>query len=101
MSIIRATDKTFKDLSDGKCLLVFSSPTCGPCQIMAPTIEEIAKENADIKVIKLNVEEAPEVAGHYHVRNIPTMVVSNNGAAMTTKVGVLDKEQIIDWFHSC
>ena len=73
---------------------------CGPCQMVGPIIEELAQEyNGKIKVLKLNTDEAPEVAGRYQIMSIPTILFFKGGEIVEKLVGALPKQrfkQIID-----
>ena len=73
---------------------------CGPCQMVAPIVEELAKEySGKLKVMKLNTDEAPEVAGRYQIMSIPTILFFKNGQPVEKLVGARPKpqfKQIID-----
>jgi thioredoxin 1 len=74
---------------------------CGPCQMVAPIIEELAKEYAGkIKVRKLNTDENPEVAGRYQVMSIPTILFFKNGQAVEKLVGARPKRQFKEMIDS-
>ena len=77
-------------------LIDFWATWCGPCKMIAPTIEEIAKENPDIKVCKVDVDKEPELANAFSIMSIPTLVVMKNGKVTNTAVGFRGKEQILD-----
>ena len=81
--------------ADKTCLVDFFATWCGPCKMMAPVIDEIASENPDVKVAKLDVDEADEIAEQYGVMSIPTLIVFKNGEAVKTFVGVQPKEDIL------
>lgn len=79
----------------GTALVDFYADWCGPCKMVAPVIDEIAQENADITVGKINVDESPELAVKYNVINIPTIIVFKNGKETARIVGYKPKEAII------
>lgn len=72
----------------------FWAPWCGPCKAFAPTLEKFAEANPEVKVVKVNVDDAGELAGEYNVRSIPTIAAFKNGQLSTTKVGALSEAQL-------
>ncbi len=81
--------------SDRPVLLDFWAPWCGPCRMVGPVVDEIARERADIKVGKVNVDEQPELAGHFGVMAIPTLVVMKDGKVADRAAGARPKAQIL------
>jgi len=81
--------------SDKPVLLDFWASWCMPCSMVAPTVEQIAQENPDIKVGKINVDEQPELATQFSVYSIPTLMVLKNGKVQRKSVGVQPKEEIL------
>lgn len=96
--VVNVTKDNFEDevLSADKTVLVdFWAEWCGPCRILGPVIDEIAGENSDVKVCKVNIDEQPELAEQYEVMSIPTLAVFKNGELAETSAGVQPKEQIL------
>lgn len=88
-------DATIKG-SDKPILVDFWAEWCGPCRMVAPILEEIAKENSDKIIIgKLNVDENPAVSGRLGIRSIPTMNVYQNGELVKSIVGAKSKQDLL------
>ena len=98
MSEIKITKENFqKEVleSDKTVLLDFFADWCGPCQMLSPIINEIAQENPQIKVGKINVDEQQELAMQFGVMSIPMLVVMKNGRIVNQAVGARPKAQIL------
>ncbi len=90
--LVEVTDTNFEGevlKSDIPVLVDFWAPWCGPCAIVAPAVEEIAKKyERKLKVCKLNVDEAPKTASEYSIMSIPTLAVFENGKMVEKQIGV-------------
>ncbi|HCT65585.1 MAG TPA: thioredoxin [Lachnospiraceae bacterium] len=98
MSTLNINDENFqKEVmeSEKPVLLDFWAPWCGPCRMVSPVIDEVAGEIKGVKVVKINVDEQPAIAGKFGVMSIPTLVVIKNGKVVDSSVGVKPKEHII------
>ena len=99
MAVIDITSENFEKLvlkNEKTILLDFSAVWCGPCQMIAPVIHEIAEENKDIVVGKIDVDNDTPLAIKFGVSSIPTLVVMKNGQAIDKAVGLRSKEQILE-----
>lgn len=98
MSVITITNENFKSEvmeSDKNVLIDFWASCCAPCRMLSPVVDEIAKENPNIKVCKVNIDEQPELAGMFQVQSIPTLVAVKNGRISDFSVGVKPKSEIL------
>ena len=82
--------------ADKPVLVDFWAEWCGPCQMMLPVIEELAKEQTEIKVCKVNVDEQMELARQYRVMSIPTFLVFKNGEIIAQTLGTQPKEKLLE-----
>ena len=99
MEIKLSTENFEKEVlkSEKPVLVDFYADWCGPCNAMAPVIEELAKElEGKVKVGKINVDENPDIAVEYNVMSIPTLIVFKNGKEEKRLVGLRNKEELIN-----
>jgi thioredoxin 1 len=97
-NIINVTDASFEDdvlKADVAVLVDYWAEWCGPCKMIAPVLEEIAKEyEGRLKVCKLNIDENSETPPKFGIRGIPTLMLFKGGNVEATKVGALSKSQL-------
>ncbi len=99
MEVLKITSENFKQevlQSQEPVLVDFYADWCGPCKMLSPIVDEVAQENEDVKVVKINVDEAQDLAMEYKVMSIPTLVVIKNSREVARSVGVVDKSEIVE-----
>ena len=97
--IVHVTDSSFADdvtNSNVPVLLDFWAEWCGPCKMIAPILDDIAKDYiGKVKVAKINIDENQQTPAQFGVRGIPTLMLFKNGSVEATKVGALSKSQLV------
>ena len=97
MSVMKVNKNNFNEVkaSDKTVLLDFYADWCGPCMMVSPVVDEIAKENPQYLVGKINVDNEPELTMEFGVVSIPLLVVMKDGKIVNQAVGARSKEQIL------
>lgn len=101
MSSVAVTDTNFETevlQADIPVVVDFWAEWCGPCKTLSPLVDELASElEGKVKVVKVNIEEAPEAPTKYGVRGIPTLMIFKDGEIIDTRVGGMPKSQLSEW----
>ena len=99
MSVIKVSNENFNSeviSSDKPVLIDFYADWCGPCKMLSPIVDKLAEEHSEFKVVKVNVDENPDLAGSYQVMSIPTLVVIENGKEVNRSMGLQSKQDILN-----
>ncbi|MBT8102362.1 MAG: thioredoxin TrxA [Gammaproteobacteria bacterium] len=103
-NIVHTSDGTFEaDVlqNDKAVLLDFWAEWCGPCKMIAPLLEEVAVSHSDkLAVVKLNVDENPNIAQKFGIRSIPTLMLFKDGAVQAQKMGAMPKSQLEEFLDT-
>lgn len=98
--IIEFKDGNFnEEKKEGVVLVDFYATWCGPCKMMHPIIEEIGKENPDLKIIKIDVDQHEDLAREYGIMSIPTIMLFRDGNLVEKNIGFIAKDQLTQWLN--
>ena len=91
---INETEKFNEFIKEGTVLVDFFATWCGPCKMLSPLIEQLANEHPELKVVKVDVDEAPSIAAKYGIQAIPTLYLIKDGKVSGSQMGYLNKNQL-------
>lgn len=99
MAVLKVSSDNFEKevLQSNQTVLVdFFANWCGPCKMLSPIVDEVAEEVNNVKVCKVNIDEARDLASKYEIMSIPTLLVFKNGSVVNTSLGLVSKQKILD-----
>lgn len=101
MSVLKITTQNFDSVknSEKTVLLDFYADWCGPCRMVSPLVDEIAEENPQFLVGKINIDDEPELAQQFGINTIPTLLVMKSGEVVSQSVGARPKAQILSMLN--
>ena len=87
------------EINEGTVLVDFFATWCGPCKMLSPVLEEIAEENPNVSVLKIDVDEVGVLAARFGIQSIPTLMLFKNGQRVETRVGYQNKNQLLAFIN--
>jgi thioredoxin 2 len=101
VALDQASFATYVERTSLPVLVDFWAPWCGPCRMMAPTLDRAAQERAaTLQVAKVNTDEQQELAGRFNIRSIPTLILFRDGRELARQSGALDGGTLTRWLDS-
>jgi thioredoxin 1 len=96
--MLHVESKDFNDaISTGTVIVDFSAMWCGPCKMLTPILEQFNGKNTDIKIIKIDVDAQPDLAGMFNVTSIPTLVLFKDGKQIDIRQGFMTEDMLNEW----
>ena len=100
MALVHATDENFNELIKGKKVIVdFFATWCGPCKMLSPVLEQLSEEYSDITFVKVDVDDCHIVSKEYGIMSVPTLMKSENGVFIDSKVGYQNIDELKKWLQ--
>ena len=96
----KITDDTFDELvleADKPVVVDFYTPTCGPCRLLSPILEQLSKSRDDVIFFKLDASASADVADDYNISAVPTLLLFQNGEVIDEMAGLCSKDDLIEW----
>ena len=98
--MIYGTSENFNSLITDELVLVdFYADWCGPCKMLSPVLEELINDRAELKIVKVDVDQNEDLAKQYGILTIPTLLLFKNGSLVSTKKGYMPKELLNNWIN--
>lgn len=94
------SEENFENLVAKDVTLVdFFATWCGPCKMLGPVLEEVAESRSDVQVVKIDVDQSPNLAKTYGIMSVPTMLLFKDGKMIAKKTGFMPKELVEEWIQ--
>ena len=101
MEIVHGNSNDFNDLINDNIVVVdFYANWCGPCKMLIPVLDEFAKLNNNVKVVKINVDEEEDLARKYGIMSIPALLLFKNGELIDNQTGFVPLNKLNEWVNS-
>lgn len=103
MATVHVTNTDFEQevlQADKRVLVDFWADWCVPCKRLGPVVEQLSEEQSEVKICKVDIEEAPELAQQFKVMQIPTLILFQNGQEIKKTFGSKSKEELLSFIHS-
>ena len=92
--------KNLNNLTDELTIVDFFATWCGPCKMLAPVLEEISMDNKDVRILKVDVDEANDLANEYRISAVPTLIMFKNKKVLQVKTGYMTYDDVQNWINS-
>lgn len=100
MSVINGNQQNFQELISSNLVIVdFFATWCGPCRMLGPILEEISNDRSEIKVVKIDVDENPDLAKNFGIMSVPTLLLFKEGKQESQRSGYMTKDELLDWIN--
>lgn len=99
MGIVGNVANFADETKEGLVLVDFHATWCGPCRMLDPVLDELIKDNSELKLVKVDVDESRELASQYQVMSVPTLILFKDGQVVDTQNGFLPKEMLEAWIQ--
>ena len=96
---IKSVEEFESEVKEGLVLVDFFATWCGPCKMLSPLLEEVANENPNLKVLKIDVDEVGPLAARFAIQAIPTLMLFKDGERKDTKLGYQNKNQLLGFIN--
>lgn len=100
MEIIHGNEQNFNEVVNDEFVLVdFFATWCGPCKMLGPVLQEMVNERNDVKIVKIDVDECPNLSKQFGIMSVPTLMLFKQGSVIATKYGFMPKTLLENWLE--